>query len=150
MGGNIDVGHQLTYLGHHQMEPDMKHLLFSGAVLVAAACAPVNPGGVTTSTAASPCFETSQVANFRIENHQQVYIRSQRGNVFRLDGSPNCFDIGASSVSVEPYGGASLRMCPGNQVRVRVVDEALPPRTCIATVSDPITDSAVSGFPARR
>ncbi len=119
-------------------------------ILALAACAPVEGGGsVGASADATQCFDSSQVANFRVENRQQAYIRSQRGHVFRLDTPPNCFDPATSNFSLEPDSGASARMCPGQRVRVNIIDGAVGPRTCIATMTGPITDSSISGLPGR-
>lgn len=129
----------------------MKNLALLSLVTVGVvACAPIEGGGSAGPSAdVTQCFDSTQVVNFRVENRQQAYIRSQRGHVFRLDTPPNCFDPATSSISLEPDSGASPRMCPGQRVRVNVIDGAVGPRTCIATMTGPITDSSVSGLPGR-
>ena len=130
----------------------MRYILALGAAAASlAACAPVEGGGVSTAADAGLCFEAAQVSNFRTENDRQVYIRSQRGDVFRLDTTaPNCFDAATRSLAIEPYGGSRARMCPGDQVRVRVIDGSPTPKTCIARLSERITVSDASGLPGRR
>ena len=118
--------------------------------LLGAGCAPVG-GAETARASADACFVSSQVTNFRVASGQQTYVRTQRGYAFRLNTPPNCFDAGTASISIEPNGGAGPRMCPGEQVRVRITDmSGGVPKTCISTLSEPITDSSVSGFPGRR
>jgi len=126
----------------------MRKLLFLLA-LVSTGCAPVN-GAETVHASTDACFVASQVTNFRVAGGQQAYIRTQRGHVFRLDTPPNCFDAGTATLAIEPNGGAGSRMCPGEQVRVRVMDSSGGvPKTCIAPLTGPITDSSVSGLPGR-
>lgn len=126
----------------------MRKLLFLLA-LASAGCAPVN-GAETVQVSEDACFRASQVTSFRIASGQQAYIRTQRGHVFRLDTPANCFDAGTATLAIEPNGGAGPRMCPGTQVRVRIIDSSgSMPKTCIAPLSSPITDSSVSGLPGR-
>jgi hypothetical protein len=118
------------------------------AILALAACAPVGEAPAHAS-ADDPtrCFTSADVDNFRVAGESQIYVHSRRGGAFRLDGAPNCFTASTTSISVEPYGGSSARMCPGDEVRVRVTNGSSIPLTCVARVTGPITDSAVSGFP---
>ena len=129
----------------------MRYMLTLAVAASAAACAPVEGGESSARSDPGLCFEAAQVSNFRTENDRQAYIRSQRGDVFRLDTTaPNCFDAATRSLAIEPYGGSRVRMCPGDEVKVTVLDGSMAPKTCIARLSERITDSGASGLPGRR
>lgn len=118
------------------------------AILALAACAPVGEAPVYAS-ADDPtrCFTSADVDNFRVAGASQIYVHSRRGGAFRLDAAPDCFGAATATVAVEPRVDPSLSMCSGDEVRVRVTDRSAIQRTCIARVTGPITDSAVSGLP---
>lgn len=119
----------------------------AAAILALAACAPVDPSPVHASADSGRCFTGSDVDNFRVDDENRMYVHSRRGGAFRFDAPPNCFSASTASISVEPVGGASERICPGDQARVRVTDRSSIALTCIARVVGPITDSAISGLP---
>jgi len=117
----------------------------------AAADGLVNTGGGSgSSIGAGQCFEGGAVTNFNVQDRQTLYVSSRQNYVFRLDTAPNCFSAGTDSVVITPFGGASSRICTGGQARVSVKQDGAPPLTCIAQVSGPIRDSAISGLPGRK
>ena len=120
-------------------------------ILALAACAPVggDHGGSTTSTAGL-CFESDELINFNVKSPQQAFVQSQRNYVFGLQASADCFRTATGGLTLAPHNSVGPRMCPGQQVRVKVLDGSPAPQTCIATLSGPITDSAVSGLTGRR
>ena len=117
--------------------------------LAGAACAPVDePMDLAATDAAARCFRADEVDNFRITDERLIYIHTRRSGAFRLDSSvANCADRAATAIEVEPYVGASHRLCPGEQARVRLTTSSNIPRSCIVRIEGPITDSAISGFP---
>ncbi|MFN3931422.1 MAG: hypothetical protein ACK4JY_06700 [Brevundimonas sp.] len=119
----------------------------AGAVAALSACAPVDDLH-TSADAAARCFTGADVDNFRVDGDRRIYIHSRRGDVYRLDAAaPNCFSGSTATIAVEPWGGSSPNICPGDQARVRATDRSAIPLTCVARVSGPITDSSVSGLP---
>jgi hypothetical protein len=128
----------------------MKSLItLTALALAGAACAPVDESmDLAATDAAARCFHADEVDNFRITDEQQIYIHTRRSGAFRLDASvANCADRATTAIEVEPYVGASHRLCPGEQARVRLVTSSNIPRSCIVRIEGPITDSSVSGFP---
>lgn len=122
-------------------------LVLSSAFAVAlTACAPMEGGDDMAMASVSPasCFTTGDVDNFRVESDSQAVVHSRRRAVFRLDGAANCFTSDTTRVAVEPYLSASERMCPGDRVSVQVQTGSLMPKTCLATVSGPVSDSTLA------
>lgn len=118
------------------------------AILALAACAPVGEApAYASSDDPTRCFTSADVDNFRVASASQIYVHSRRGGAFRLDSAPNCFSASTATIAVEPRVDPSLSMCSGDEVRVRVTEQSAIQRTCIARVTGPITDSAVSGLP---
>jgi hypothetical protein len=119
-----------------------------GATLLAVgACAPVDePSRYTSAENPTRCFTGAEIDNFRVAGESQIYVHSRRGHAYRLDAAPNCFSSSTNSVTVKSAAGASNRICPGDDAEVVAMNGSIP-KTCIARVSGPITDSAVSGFP---
>ncbi|MBA4805157.1 MAG: hypothetical protein H2038_10945 [Brevundimonas sp.] len=130
----------------------MRLLLPVIAGLALAGCAPVGTGGEASghmTAATGQCFRASQIHTFSTPD-DSTYVRSNQGYVYRLSGPGACFGRGVTSLSLEPTGGVGERICVGEEARVRVVRTDTFPLTCIARVEGPITDSSVSGLPARR
>ncbi|MDY6923283.1 MAG: hypothetical protein SWI22_04905 [Pseudomonadota bacterium] len=127
----------------------MKLLVPAAAVAATlAACAPSDVAPVHASAdTGGRCFTAADVDNFRVAGGSQIYVHSRRGGAFRLDASPNCFSSSTATIAVEPFGGGSSRICPGDEARVRATNGSSIPLTCVARVSGPITDSAISGLP---
>lgn len=121
-------------------------------ILALAACAPMadrDQGAVTASTAGQ-CFESGQIINFNVKGSREAYVQSQRNYVFGLTTSADCFSPGVGGLTLAPHNSSGPRMCPGQQVRVRILEGSPVSQTCIATLSGPITDSSVSGLTGRR
>ena len=120
-------------------------------VLAGAGCAPADPSGlgVDADLASGRCFRAGQIHTFHVAD-RVAYVRSNQGDVYRLAAPGSCFDAGTASLTVEPYLGVSERLCVGEEARVRVTRTASTPLTCVARVEGPITDSSVSGLPARQ
>jgi len=126
------------------------------AVLALAGCAAADgltgTGGVIAASAVGTgqCFEGAAVTNFNVRERQTLYVSTRQNYVFRLDTPPNCFSATTRSVAVTPFGGSSARICVGDQARVIVDQGGGPPLTCIAQVTGPIRDSAISGLTSRQ
>ena len=129
----------------------MRLLASALAGLTLAACAPMAGGGSSADLAAAPgqCVRASQIHAFSTPG-DAAYVRSNQGYVYRLAGPESCFGPGVVSLSIEPAGGVSERVCVGEEARVRVARTDSFPITCIARVEGPITDSSVSELPGRR
>jgi hypothetical protein len=128
----------------------MRPLLFVGAALLLTSCAPAGTDMAAMSDRGDPsrCFRTSDVDNFRRADSETVFVRSRQGYGFQLTTPVNCTRPGVDRVSVEPYVASSPWICAGDQARLRIVERAATPQTCIARVSGPIAD-AVSQLPTR-
>lgn len=125
-------------------------IVVAGFVVFASGCAPIEQSQSAGDARPGPCFVGSQLSNFRVEDERTVYVRSRQGDVYRLDTPPGCFDAGTVTVRISSRDRPSNRICIGDQARVEVGRNASTPLACIARVSGPITDSSVSGLPARR
>jgi len=120
---------------------------FAILALGLAGCAPMDGPMDTASSDVAPCLRTGDVDNFRVASDRQAYVHSRRGGSFRLDTVENCFEPTTRAVHVEPDVSVSPQMCTGDRVRVQVQMNSSVPRTCIATITGPITGGDVSGLP---
>jgi|SRR5690606_87587 len=129
----------------------MRLPLLTAFALTAAACAPTGSPGVSgdPDIASGRCFRIGQVHNFNVSG-DDAYIRTNQADVYRLVSSGDCFDQGTTSLTVERHLGVGQTLCVGEEARVRVGRATSTPVVCIARVEGPITDSSVSGLPARQ
>lgn len=118
--------------------------------LALAACAGSEGTVVQPSTTAEgQCFYARDVNNFRVADRQNVYVSTRQGYVFKVSTPPGCFDFSTSRVSVEPYLGASQRICVGQQARVTGGGSGAHPMRCLGQVSGPVSEKEYSGLPNR-
>lgn len=116
-------------------------------------CAPTpQPAtGVDGGSQVSRCFNTDRVVNFAADNTRNVYLRSQRGDVYELTGSGGCSDIDfASGLTVAPLSGISTRLCLGEEARVspQRAGRDLAPTLCRFTVARVLNSEEVAALPS--
>lgn len=126
-------------------------LAAAAAISGCAAADATSPGTAGTSSLTNgQCLRGNDVNNFNVTERGTAYVSTRQGYVFRLDAAESCFTVSTDSLSVTPLMGADPRVCVGDQARVRVGKDRSIPVTCIATLSGPIRDSAVSGLRSRQ
>lgn len=135
----------------------MTRLVKSAAIAAVAAlgtsCAPTADSGPGETASARPerqCFSTEQVRNFREGEDGQLYIRAQRDQVFELNTSGGCLDLGGAHSLVitgdPPLGGS--RICTGEWARIGVPGSSAPSGVCRARVDGVLTAEQVAALPA--
>lgn len=135
----------------------MTRLVSSAAVaafaVLAASCAPTaDTAGAEGNAATGPerqCFNSDQVRNFRAGGSNQLYIRSQRDQVFELNTSGGCLDLNFANALVitgdRPLGGN--RICTGDWAQIRVLGTSQP-SSCRARVERVLTAEQVAALPS--
>jgi hypothetical protein len=124
-------------------------LLVAGAAMLAASCAPMDGAvGAPAGSSGQACFIPRQVTNFRFADDDNVYVRSQRRDVYRLT-TTGCLDGEASlSIALLPVGGGS-RLCPGDRVDIALSPNTIGPNPCRARVEGLLTPAEVEALPDR-
>lgn len=124
------------------------------ALMALAACAPTPPssaGGAVSQ--ASRCFQVDRIANFTVDGTTTIYVRSQRGDVYQLNGPGGCPDVDfASALSITPLlGGGDQRLCIGDQARVQPLTFAGSPGApiCRFNVARLLTGEETAALPDR-
>lgn len=70
---------------------------------------------------------------------QSRYFQASRGRVFRLDTETACFEPSARGFRFAPFVSTSETMCPNDELEVTMAVAGVP-RTCVARLSEVITD----------
>lgn len=134
----------------------MSHLISSAAataVLAAltASCAPTAaPGAGAAAPQARQCFSTEQVRNFSEGETGRLYIRAARNEVFELNTSGGCLDLGIATslvITADPPLAGS-RVCTGEWARISVPGSSAPMTTCRAKVERVLTAEEVAALPS--
>lgn len=124
-------------------------LILAATGVAVAACAPTD-GAAPAPGAGSgqACFSPRQVTNFRFADDDNVHVRTQRRDVYRLT-TTGCLDGEASlSIALLPVGGGS-RLCPGDRVDIALSPNTIGPNPCRARVEGLLTPAEVEALPDR-
>lgn len=121
----------------------------AAATSLLSACAPAShpvDGDAVASTAR--CFRTDSIRNFRADRQSNLYVRSNRDDVFQISTNGGCWDLDAAySVAILPPLGGTSTICVGDMVRI-VVPNTSPARdSCRATVAKSLTAEEVAALP---
>ena len=126
------------------------------AVVSIAACAPAPDSGTTPGASdAGRCFFADRIANFTVDGRTTIYLRSQRGDVYELNGPGGCPDVDfASALSITPVlpgGGGLQRICVGDQARVQPLNFSPSPGApiCRFDVTRVLTQDEAAALPDR-
>lgn len=122
----------------------------AAATSILSACAPAShavDGDAVASTTAR-CFRTESIRNFRADSRSDLYVRSNRDDVFHISTNGGCWDLDtAYSVAILPPLGGTNTICVGDMVRI-VVPNTSPARgVCRATVAKSLTAEEVAALP---
>lgn len=124
------------------------------AALILSGCAPTarvaENEAATDKASAARCFRTDMIRNFRADSRSNLYIRSNRNDVFKIDAAGGCWDMdSALSIAVVPTTGGSDNVCVGDPVRLIVPGSTPGQGTCRAFVTKSLTAEEVAALPDR-
>jgi hypothetical protein len=134
------------------------------SALILAACAPTDAGsqtagqsrpttGMAYSDPAQPrrCFSVQQVSNYTRGEHDQVFLRVGRSDVYELTSAGGCRDMDfAQQMALIPDGGSvGSRICTDDWARVVVPGATSRVSTCRVRLSRQLTEAEVAALPPR-
>ena len=133
------------------------------SALALAACAPTDAGGQSApppagtaynggAPQARQCFSVQQVSNYTRGQHDQVFLRVGRRDVYELSAAGGCPDMDfAQQMALIPDGGvAGSRLCTDDWARVVVPGSTSRVSTCRVRVSRQLTEAEVAALPERQ
>lgn len=113
-------------------------LVVSGVALVG--LMGLAPAQDAAHDAPTMCVYPNQVERLGNDvNPQSRYFQASRGRVYRLDTATDCFEPSVRGFQFKPYVSTSDKMCPNDQLEVTLAVAGVP-RTCVARLSEVITD----------
>lgn len=125
--------------------------------LVLASCAPgpmTQADGATRSSALRPCFYSDQIRNFREAGPGRVFVRDNRDQVFEIESSGGCFDVGSTNrfaIVTDLPGAVSSRACVDDSVRILVPEGAgVRSDICRARITSALSEAEVAALPDRQ
>lgn len=128
-------------------------LVFSiSGLLGVAGCALTGEFPSANPTVVRQCFNVDQVRNFRQGQPDQIYVRSQTGEVYALDGVAGCQDVDfAFQLAIVPElpGAIAARACVGDRVRIVLPSSPRGLSPCRARVDRVLTADQIAALPAR-
>ena len=121
------------------------------AALSLSACAPATTATATGEQASTArCFRTDSIRNFRVDRQSDLYIRSQRDDVFLINTSGGCTDLdSALSIAILPTTGGSDTVCVNDPVRIIAPGSSFGSGSCRAFVTKSLTAEEVAALPDR-
>lgn len=125
----------------------------TGAIL--SACAPTakigeDEAASTDRASTARCFRTDMIRNFRADGRSNLYIRSNRNDVFKIDAAAGCWDLdNALSIAVVSTSGGSDNVCVGDPVLLIVPGSTPGQGTCRAFVGQSLTTEEVAALSDR-
>ncbi|WP_312144672.1 DUF6491 family protein [Brevundimonas sp.] len=120
-----------------------------------ASCAPstkvVGTPAASREAHADRCFNVSDVRNFTVDSHSDIYVRSGRDKVFQVSAVGGCWDLdSAVSLAILPrFPTSSISTCVGDTVEVIVPSGSPGNRRCRALVVKSLTPEEVAALPKR-
>lgn len=127
----------------------------AAVTVLAASCAPTAdvsmPRDGEAPRAAHRCFSGEQVRNFRQGRPGQVYLRVTRNDVYELNASGGCTDLGSAQRIAVTADGAAMaggRICTGDWARITLPGSTSPITSCRARVDRVLTADEVAALPS--
>lgn len=124
-------------------------VLAAGLAALSPGCAPApasTSGGASAMAEVRPCFNVSQVHNFRTAAPDTLYLRARVSEVFELRTSPCPGSDFANALTIVPDGPGD-QLCPGDRARLQTSGEGTTGLTCVARVVRKLTPEQAAALP---